>query len=264
MLRDLRQSLRSGIAVVDLSHLRFIRPVHMVGVAARAHLAQSSGQGFTFVCPTARDPGVYAARMRLNSTLDSLGAAHDLPSVVEHHNSDLLEVSPIASPDDVRKLGALVHRKVRSVDPHLASALFESLGELGANVCEHADTIGFVAGQTMPGLNELRFAVADAGNGLQATLARRGAVTDHTAIGLALDGVSRFDDPDRGGGLRRTAALVNELNGYVYVATGAASVRETGSGRTADTCPYPFTGTLIEAVIPLSPGRHARRFAETA
>ena len=258
MLRDLRQSLRGDVAVVDLSQLTFMRPVHMVGVAARAHRARSSGQRFELVSPRSRDPGSYAARMGLNATLDSLGAAHDLPRVVAHPHRDLLEVSSIASPGDVRTLAALVHRKVRNVDPQLAGALFESLGELGANVWEHSGTVGFIAAQTMPGLNELRFAVADSGHGLRATLSDRGARDDGEAIGLALDGVSRFADPDRGGGLRQTAALVHQLNGFVYVASGTASVRETGSGRAADNCAHPFTGTLIEAVIPLSRGKHAR------
>lgn len=259
MLSDLRQSMRGDTAVVDFSQIEFIRPAHMVGVAARAHLAQSFGQPFRLVCPTSRDPGVYAARMHLNSILDDLDADHELPYVIDRSNSGLLEVSRVATPDDVRHLAALVHSKVRDVDRYLAGALFESLCELGANVCEHSGTVGFVAAQTMPGLHQLRFAVADSGSGLQETLAFRGATSDRDAIGLALDGVSRFDAPDRGGGLRQTAALVNQLDGSVYVATGTESVREAGSSRSADSCPHPYAGTLIEAVIPLNYGKHADR-----
>ena len=262
VLRDLRLDVRDGVAVVDLRRVRFVRPAHIVGVAARAHLARKDGQPFRLVGPLRRDPSGYAARMQLGSMLDSLGAEHDLPAAAGRERSGLLEVSLIDTPARVRSLARVVFRAVAGADETLAAALHESLGELGANVRDHSATVGFACAQVMPSLDELRFAVADSGLGLWHTLARKGATGDAAALELALDGVSRFDDPDRGGGLRTTVGLVSELAGSTLVATGAATVRDGGAGRSFADTSHRFSGTLVEAVIPVGPGPHARLLGE--
>jgi hypothetical protein len=55
--------------------------------------------------------------MRLGLALDRMGVEHDLPSVREHdRRGQLLEISKIATPDDVRSLAELVHQAVSDSD----------------------------------------------------------------------------------------------------------------------------------------------------
>lgn len=257
-MRDLGSHLCADVVTVDLSHVSFVRPAHLAGVAACAQLVRSNGQRFRLVGPALPDASGYTARMHLGRVLDTMGAEHDLPDPVERAHSGLLEVSVIDAAERVRTLASLVFDAVAPVDERLAAALYESLAELGANVGDHSGTIGFACAQIMPGLRELRFAVVDSGLGLRRTLAAKGATSDRVALRLALEGVSRFDEPDRGGGLRTTVELVSELSGSVFVASGTATVRDSGSARSFSNSSAQFVGTLVEAVIPVGPGRHTR------
>jgi hypothetical protein len=240
----------------DLVELTWITPAVMVATAARAHATLRAGHPFVLRGPAEPDPAGYAARMRLGRTLSALGASHDLPTVREFdQRANLLEVTALHGPAEVRRLAALVFDKVAAVHQGLAVALHQGLAELGANVHEHSGTIGFMAAQTMPRRRELRLAVADAGAGLQATLARRGAVDDRSAILKALRGTSQFDGPERGTGLPTTVALVTALGGSVYLTSGDASVRAFARARRHGAAVVPYQGTVVEARIPLD--RHS-------
>jgi hypothetical protein len=229
----------------------------MVTIAALAHRSARDGNRFVVRAPTRRDPAAYAARMRLGEVLTSLGAEHDLPSVsARDQRSNLLEVLPMDTEADAERLAALVYGKVHRRDPRLAVALHRSIGEVGANVADHAGTVGFVAAQTMPRRDELILAVADSGVGLRHTLARRGAGDDAQAIELAVAAaVSQFDDPDRGLGLPTTLAAVRELDGSLYIASGAASVRHGPHRRRFLRSERAYQGTVVEARIPLGTDR---------
>ena len=262
-MRDLGAHRSADVVTIDLSQVTFLRPAHLAGVAACAQRVTSRGHEFRLVGPAQRDASGYAARMHLGQILDAMGAEHDLPDPVERAHSGLLEVSVIDAAEQVRALASLVFGAVAPVDERLAAALHESLAELGANVEDHSGTIGFACAQIMPGLRELRFAVVDSGLGLRRTLAGKGATTDRVALRLALEGVSRFDDPDRGGGLRTTVELVSELSGSVFLASGAATARDSGSARSFSNSSPQFAGTLVEAIIPVGPGRHTRLLDDT-
>jgi hypothetical protein len=243
-----------AMTAVDLRDVRWVSPTAMVAIAALAHRCQRAGGRFVVHGPVRTDPATYAARMRLGEVLSSLGADHDLPVVsARDQRANLLEVLPVRSDADADRLAALVYGKLRRRDRRLASALHRSIGEVGANVADHAGTIGFVAAQTMPRRNELTLAVADSGVGLLHTLAGRGARDHAQAIEYAVaPAVSRFDDPDRGLGLPRTLEVVRELSGSLYIATGDASVRHGPHRRRFLRSDLAFPGTVVEARIPLS------------
>jgi hypothetical protein len=239
---------------VDLRDFRWVTPTAMVAIAALAHRSVRDGNRFVVHAPARRDPAAYAARMRLGEVLSSLGSEHDLPEVsARDQRANLLEVLPMRSEADAEQLAALVYGKVCRRDRRLAAALHRSIGEVGANVADHAGTVGFVAAQTMPRRDELILAVADSGVGLRHTLARRGASNDAQAIELAVAAaVSRFDDPDRGLGLPTTPAAVRELEGSLYIASGAASVRHGPHRRRFLSSDTAYQGTVVEARIPLA------------
>jgi hypothetical protein len=188
--------------------------------------------------------------MKLGEVVSSLGGTHDLPAVtasrrVEH----LVEVAWLRTSVDVDALAAMVHSRVVELDADLAHALHQGVAEIGQNVCDHAQSVGFVAAQTIPRRGELRFAVADPGVGLWATLRPRGASSDGHAIDLALHGVSRLGGGGRGTGLPSTVRAVTHLGGYLYLASGVSATMLTRQRRTTSDGP-PFAGTLVEGRVP--------------
>lgn len=239
---------RDGTRVVDLRDVAWIDPVHLVSVAAVAEAAHRHGLGFRLRGPAAPDRSRYASRMRLGALVHELGGTHDLPDVPESNSTPhLVEVARLRTPADVVRLAELVHDRVAGIDADLAHALHQGVAEIGQNVCDHAQSVGFVAAQTIPRRGELRFAVADPGVGLLATLRGQGADSDARAIDLALHGVSRLGR--RGTGLPSTVRAVNRLGGYVYLASGAASTMLTSTRHSTSAGPG-FGGTLVEGRVP--------------
>jgi hypothetical protein len=253
-LASTRVYTRGGTRVVDLRDVVWVDPVHLVSVAAVAEAAHRDGLGFRLRGPSAPDRSRYAARMRLGAVVAELGGTHDLPAVRDTTRAaHLVEVARLRTPADVVRLATLVHDRVAELDAALAHALHQGVAEIGQNVCDHAQSVGFVAAQTIPRRGELRFAVADPGVGLLATLRGQGADSDRRAIDLALHGVSRFDR--RGTGLPSTVTAVTRLGGYLYIASGASSAMVTSSRRsTSDGAS--FSGTLVEGRVPT--GRPSR------
>lgn len=258
-LASTRVYTREGTRVVDLREVAWVDPVHLVSVAAIAEAAHRDGLAFRLRGPSAPDRSRYAARMRLGSVVTELGGTHDLPAVHDTTRAEhLVEVARLRTPSDVARLARLVHDRVAELDAALAHALHQGVAEIGQNVCDHAQSIGFVAAQTIPRRGELRFAVADPGVGLLATLRGQGADSDRRAIDLALHGVSRFDR--RGTGLPSTVTAVTRLGGYLYIASGASSAMVTGSRRATSDGPS-FRGTLVEGRVPT--GRLSRGTMES-
>ena len=236
---------RAGTRVVDLRDVRWLDPVHLVTVAASAHAAQRDGIGFRLHGPTAPHLARYAARMQLGVVVGGLGFEHDLPPAPDAAGADhLVEVGLVR---DARRLAEVVHDRVAELDATLARVLHQAIAEIGENVHQHAQSVGYVAAQTIPRRGELRFAVADPGVGLHATLAARGAGSDHAAIELALEGVSRT--PHGGTGVRETVAAVTMAGGYVYLASGGAATMVT-SQRRVTSSGAPFAGTIVEGRVP--------------
>jgi hypothetical protein len=247
-LASTRAYTHDGTRVVDLRDVAWVDPVHLVSVAAVAEAAHRDGLEFRLRGPAAADRSRYAARMRLGDVVSAVGGSHDLPVVPGRDRSGhLVEVGRLATPDDVRQLAELVHDRVAEFDADLAHALHQGVAEIGQNVCDHAQSIGFVAAQTIPRRGELRFAVADPGVGLLATLRGRGARSAGHAIDLALHGVSRLGR--RGTGLRSTLYAVTRLGGHFYLASGPAATA-IGPSRRADGDGPDFGGTLVEGRVP--------------
>ena len=249
----MRPTRNGPVLTSDLSRAEWVSPTTMVALAAQAHRARDAGEAFVVRGPVRPDPASYAARMRLGAVLRSLGATHDLPATIERdQRANLVELTAIRTGEDADRLAALVFHKLERHDPELASALHRSIGEVGQNVPEHADAVGYLAAQTMPRRNELLVAVADAGVGLLHTLARRGAADHATAVALATEpAVSEFDGPTRGAGLPTTLRLIRQVKGSVYIASGDAAVRHRPRGVQRMRCDWAYPGTIVEARIPL-------------
>ncbi len=245
---------------LSLAGLRWLDPLHLVGVAASAQLAARQGSWLRLTGLGTEQAG-YAARMHLGQVLDRFGAEHELPVVRERDlRGRLLEVCELRTREDVRVLTELVFDRVAAEDTDVAHALHLALAEVGGNVCDHSQTIGFMAAQTIPELGMLRFAVADSGVGLLSTLARRGATDDRSALSMALSGTSRNTEPGHGTGLPTTVAIVSALGGQVLLASGTAATTATARGRLHLDLAGGFAGTIFEGSVPAGgdwPGSHA-------
>ena len=249
---------QSGVRVLDLADVSFLDPVHLVGVAAQAYRAAAQGGRLRLIGLSA-DQASYAARMHLGTVIEQFGGEHQLPSVHERDLHDsLLEVRPLRTRKDVRQLTELVFHRAGAQDGELAHALHLALAEVGSNVCDHAQSIGFMAAQTISERAVLRFAVADAGVGLLGTLAGRGAFDDRSALTMALSGTSRTQAPGHGTGLPSTVDIVSSLDGEILLASGSAASTATARGRRHYELVAGFHGTIFEGAVPATSGRHRR------
>lgn len=243
---------------LNLADVRWLDPLHLVGIAAEAHQAQQAGTRLRLVGVQA-DQANYAARMRVGRIIEAFGGEHALPEVAERDQHDsLLEVRPLRNPGDVAELTELVYNRVAVTDPTAAHALHVALGEVGENVCQHARSIGFMAAQIIAEHGVLRFAVADSGVGLLSTLTGLGADDDRGAIELALAGIRRWQNPGHGYGLPRTVEIITQLQGEMLLASGLAA-RKIEAGRVFDReLDRPYLGTIFEGSVPAHPTPAAR------
>lgn len=91
----------------------------------------------------------------------------------------------------------------------------------------------------------MRFAVADEGIGLRASLTHRGATTDAEATELAVGGVSRVAEPGRGQGFPTMRRITEDSGGRLEVVTGEVHwMRSRVTGLAT-----PYNGTLIQGTI---------------
>jgi len=245
-----------GLHVLDLSTRSWVDPAHLVAAASVAHAHAVADVPLRVLSPRGADQHRYAGRMHLGRVLDALGVEHDVPTSVREldRREDLLEVRPVRSEDDARALAELVAAKVRPESCLASDVLYSCVVEMALNVADHAGAVGYVAAQTLPQVGAIKFAVADAGAGLRATLSVRGATTDGEAVQMALSGRSRLDDPGRGTGLPTTLRELTALEGSMFLLSGTAAVTAAGARRLPDPVDVPFPGTLVQGVLRL-PGR---------
>ena len=249
-LDDLIVGSGDGGVVIDMSALRWCDPLHLAGAAALASRHGQDGGTVRVVGPTDPEARSYAARMRLGRILDGLGVAHDLPVARGHdRRADLLEVRPVRDEGDAVRLARLVARRARPEDRVASSTLFACVVEMALNVAEHSGVTGYVAAQTLPRQGWMRFAVADTGVGLRATLAARGAADDLAATLLALSGTSRLPGLERGTGLPTTRRELLRADGWLLLASGTASVLAAADGQAVSEVRRAFPGTLVQGAL---------------
>jgi hypothetical protein len=258
-LESLAVRYLDGARILDLGGTSWLDPLHLVGAAAIAQLA--GAEGSTLQLSGLRgDPAGYASRMRLGAIVERFGGSHDLPISMRERNrhDSLLEVTELATGEDVRKLTELVYDRVAGIDLEIADALHTALAEIGANVYEHSGTVGFMAAQTISSQSVLRFAVADAGAGLLGTLVGQGADSHRMAINMALSGTSRREGPGRGMGLPTVVSVVSRLGGEVLLASGSALATANARGRRHENLRSGFVGTIFEGWVPVTAARHGK------
>lgn len=242
--------------LVDLTDVTFADPAGAVMLALL--LRYYCDNGGRVSCRLPREPAVtgYLARMHLLDAFSSKIAFSETPSGVARRswpdNSFLIELNEIRAEADVVGFARRANRLLRDslgMPRDRASALAQIMTELCSNIAEHSEGVGYVMAQSYRKATGRRFtvvALGDAGIGMAESLRRAGLLApdadDVLAIDLALrEGVSRFGQPGRGGGLPNVLRHVSQLGGSIRIRSGAGGVMIRGSRRDGRVAWFPGT-----------------------
>jgi len=135
----------------------------------------------------------------------------------------------------------------------LVGALIELLQNIPHHAAPAAEVDPFGLAFLEEDRGHLHLAIADKGIGLAASLALnpryRGRDTAEAMEAVLVDGASRFDDPGRGGALRRIREAVVASSGRFYVrSAGAAFLQEDVEWSAGAVAPFP--GVQISIRLP--------------
>ncbi len=250
VLRNLRPADQAHTARIDLKSSTWCDPAGLVAIAAFAEAQSLAGRWVELARPSDLGRANYLTRMHLGRVLDELGCYHNLKAVRETAGLELLELRRFEGEDGAADLAALVYNKTEG-DRVVADALYRSLGEIGGNVSQHSGRPhGYMAAIMTYGGRRIEFAVADAGSGLTANLARVGSTGDAHSLEMVLDhGVSSTGELGRGNGIRDTRRLVTGLNGQVSMITRGAGRIVQRNGAIVLSGQLPFPGTLLQGSL---------------
>lgn len=241
-------------AIIDLRYVGWIEPYSLVALAVFVQSQTLQDRLPRLTAPYDHTKANYLARMGVGEMIVSFGGQHDLPHVRRNDvGSALLELKRFDSEEAADELAVMVYDKVVHTDPVAASALHQSISELGQNVEQHSGrSNGFIAAQTTFKDSRVTFAIGDAGMGLLGSLQAMGFGDDEDVLeAVMLGGVTSTGDAGRGNGFRTARDLLTGKGGSLYAQTGVASRKEFANGR-VDAARHPgmyVRGTLLQGAV---------------
>lgn len=241
------------IPLIDLSKATWVGPASIVALAAHAHRLVAKGYQPRFIPPINADLARYITRIGLKRTMSDLGISCDLPTVTpnnEINQKNLVELAHFSCERDVSKLIEIL--TYRKLDPDVLRPLAVSLSEMGNNVANHAEVdCGYMAAQVTSNGELLRFAVADSGVGILATLRSKGAESHKNAINMALQGISQTGRVGRGQGFRNMKAAIASVGGIAHLLSGDTRAAIHPEHTAFWQYGQIVSGTIFDAQIPL-------------
>jgi hypothetical protein len=265
---------------IDCSRVRFADPCGILMLlAVGLSGAYRHDRAWGLVLP--RDPSVlaYLERCGARELLERLFVVEGAPrrsasEQREPHGPVLLEIAVVREAADVHRAVARIKARADLLlvtrlgySPLAADRFSVAMAEICQNIVDHSGSPGLAAAQCYlqgrGGVPQVCLAVADAGIGMRGSLAPRyardfpGAWTDSAAVRLAFErGVTRFDDPDRGLGLKAVAEMVRGWGGSLRLRSGNAAffVGSAAGARGEVSGLLTFPGTQIAVRLPGVPG----------
>jgi anti-sigma regulatory factor (Ser/Thr protein kinase) len=258
--------------LVDARHTRFATPY---GLTTLLCVAQTRLEKPDFAPPEDESVGSYWARSNFYRYAEELYTMRGtVPRPRATQDSDvLLEVTPVAKSEDVHEVVDRVKDRATHIlttkldlEPRATMGFAMTLSEACQNIVEHAGRGGWVMvqrynwGKRRVGRDVVQIAVCDAGIGFRKSLetSRARALADRWDDAIALEngvmiGVSRFQDPGRGQGLKGIRGYVHRFDGKLSVRSGRARIAlnpewEDDVPRQDDLSP--FAGTQLQVIIP--------------
>lgn len=239
--------------LIDLSLATFVDPMALTTIAAVAEDAAASGLGVEFVPPQDENIGRYVNRMHLGDCLGRYCSNVDLPKVYERDAGDrLFELHRFDrdSSDDLAESVFRAH-KTAGGSTEDTKSFFKGVSELLNNVVDHSGSAGgWAAMQVMPKDDGLiKFAVADAGYGLERTLRRHNEVDGPAdAVRKAFERtVSGTGQLGRGAGLDDLLQRIKRHKGHLRAWSGTGTGRSSGGALACREVTAAFPGTVIYA-----------------
>jgi anti-sigma regulatory factor (Ser/Thr protein kinase) len=239
--------------LIDLSLATFVDPMALTTIAAVAENAAASGLDIEFVPPQDQNIRRYVARMHLGECLGRYCSNVDLPKVNERDTEDrLFELHRFDadSSDDLAESVFRAHKKAGGSSEDTKS-FFKGVSEVLNNVVDHSGAAGgWAAMQVMPKDDGLiKFAVADAGYGLEHTLRRYNKVDGPVdAVKKAFERtVSGTGQLGRGAGLDDLLQRIKRHKGHLRAWSGTGAGRSSGGALACREVTAAFPGTVIYA-----------------
>ena len=257
---------RYDAVIIDLSKLRFIRPIGVIAILCLAAKLSDRKIRCRIVVPRDGKAWSYLYRIGLLEALshiEPLNVSEEVLDRVDERLTALIPVRGFSSYGEVEEIAARVEEAFQASMAGLVSLLptcHTVVAELAGNVVAHSGTgRGWVLAQRYIGGDSpvVEIAVGDGGIGIRRSLAKnkgreRGALSDRDALRTAIDdGVSRFTDPHRGYGLGHIRAEVRRgRQRKLFMASGVGRLHMYSDGRVR-TLPGPhIPGVLAEARVP--------------
>lgn len=251
---------------IDLSRLRFIRPIGVIAILCLA--AELSDKRIRCRIVVPRDGKAWSYLYRIGllealSHIEPLDVGEGVLDRVDQRLTALIPVRGFSSYTEVEEIAARVEDVFQASSAGLASLLLTChtvVAELAGNVVAHSGTgRGWILAQRYIGGDSpvVEIAVGDGGIGIRRSLAKnkeryRGALGDRDSLRRAVDdGVSRFADPHRGFGLGHIRAEVRKgRQRKLFLASGVGRLHIYSDGKVR-TGPGPhIPGVLAEARVP--------------
>lgn len=240
---------------LDASRLTWIEPTGMVTLAVKAMRTGTVPQAIQV---TPGDLSAYVQRMGLYRIL---GLSD--PMEMEHHPpgsrfTELRLLQQGMSPTEANGLCSEIAHVMAQGNPQVEDLFAYVLGELTANVRQHAGHPGVVMAQSWPKEHSVEFAIGDWGKGIREGLAenpRFRGIDDREALDVAIRPNTSGKDwagapgygtrENSGNGLFTLSFLAREAPGRFLLASGEAALYIKGSQSTAKPLQCPFPGTLV-------------------
>lgn len=240
-------------AVIDLRGVRWVQPYGLVALAVFAENQMRLRREIEVLAPRIATVSRYMDRMGFGDVIRAMGGTHNLlPSPRYDHGNDLLELQKFASEEAADALAALVYEKLVGSDADLASAMYQSIIELGQNVSQHSGRpSGFAAVASTHGGSRIAFAIGDSGKGMLASLESFNFTDDEDALeSVMLGGISSTGDAGRGQGLRTARELLTGRGGVLVAQSGVALRFETQTGGHPIRHPTAHVqGTILQGLV---------------
>lgn len=239
---------------LDGSGLTWVEPSGMVTMAVKAMRTGTQPQGLT-LAPAVES---YVQRMGLHRLLQCKGPVSMQKYAAGERFTELQLIRPSMPPKEQSDICAQI-AKVMGQGNHTTEDLFSYLlGELTANVRQHAGSPGVVMAQSWPKEREVEFSIGDWGIGIRAGLAENPAfqqTDDREALELAIRPNTSGKDwagapgygarENSGNGLFTLSFLAREVSGRFLLASGDWALYIVGTKTYFKALQCPFPGTLV-------------------
>jgi len=235
--------------VLDLRGIQFVTPIGLVVAGALAEHCSLQGRPLDVMWPSSAECRQYICDSGFADIISKLpGVTGTItPSTTRPVRKTILPLVRLSNSDEIPYLVRIIGiqlEKILGTGDHTwtntRSAIASTIRELCENVFQHAGAGGcWIAGQryrnSFSGRPYVEVAIADAGQGIRRSIGGRHRELLHLGDAEVIrrvltDGLSRFEDRDRGTGYYVLQRATHELDGSFHLRSGSGAVERPRRG----------------------------------